>query len=234
MSHLVLLHRYHSVRSTPATFVKRSPTTTMAHTDVTSLQITIAVLVVFIIVAGLPIILGYVWILYRRRTTQHQRDGIRRSIGLVIVDSNVGIDVHYSPCAGDVEAARDVERRYSTETIVSPVSLGQTLVEPYHQPARSTPLPRDNILDRRGRTRLNCDTRARHFIDGVLTPPMVESCPVNKIQITPKFGFDEASITPPVGSPLWKRQPDSAGVPDSPRRIMRHHVSQGPFTSFAY
>jgi hypothetical protein len=152
----------------------------------------------------------------------------------MIMDSNVGIDVHYSPCAGgDIEEARDVGSRLSAETIFSPLSPRQALLEPDQRLARPTPVARDNILDRRGRSRLNCDTRAQYIIDAVLTPSMVKSCPVNTIPIPPIFGFDEATITPPVGSPLWRRKPDSAGVPDSPRRILRQHVSFGPATSFA-
>lgn len=177
--------------------------------------------------------LGYLWIFYQRRPRQHQRHESTQSIGLVIIDSNVGIDVHYSPCAADVEEARDVERRFSAETIVSPLSPKQPLLEPDQQLTRPTPMTRDNILDRRGRSRLNCDTRAKYVIDAAITPSMAKSCPVNTIQIPPIFGFDEATITPPVGSPMWRRHPDSAGIPDSPRRILRQHVSFGPATSLA-
>ena len=116
---------FQSVRSRPAINIERAPMTTIAHTDVSALRITIAILAVFIVVAVLPMALGYLWIFYQRGTRQHQRHESGQSIGLVIMDSNVGIDVHYSPCAGDVEEARDIENRHSAETICSPLSPGQ-------------------------------------------------------------------------------------------------------------
>ena len=88
------------------------------------------------------------------------------------------------------------------------------------------------MLDRRGKNPLKCDTTAQYAIDAVLTGAiMPKSCPDKRLQLLPVYGFDEATITPTIGSPLWRPKPDSAGVAESPKRIMRSKLSsRGPVT----
>ena len=190
-------------------------------TGVSSSRIQVAILLVFLVVAGLPLALGYLWMLYQRRARQHRRHGSNQSIGLVIMDSSVSVDLvvrqdHYPESGG-----RDIESRYSTETILSPISPRRAVFEPNRiptMPATSTGELKDNILDRRGRVQLKCDTTAQYAIDMVAKAPMPQSCPANSLRVLPVFGFDEGTITPPIGSPLWQRKPNSAHNSDSPRQ----------------
>lgn len=203
----------------------------IVHANVSSLQIATAVLVIFIVVAGLPFALGYVWFLYRRRLQRHERDAHDESIGLMTLDSTlpVGLGIRNSSCAENASA--DVEGSLSASTVLSPKSPKLTLLTPSHWPSKSAPGPKDNILDRRGKTPLQCDTTAQYAIDAVLTGSMMPgSCLANRLQLLPVYGFDEATITPPIGSPLWRRKLELGRC----SRIAKAHNEIETFKSGSY
>jgi hypothetical protein len=188
---------------------------------ISSSRIQIAILLVFLVVAGFPLALGYLWMLYQRRVRQHRRHGSNQSIGLVIMDSSVSVDlvVRQDHCAES--DGRDIESRYSTETTLSPIFPRRAVLETNRiptLPATSTGELKDNILDWTGRAQLMCDTTAHYAIDMVAKALIPQSCPANSLRVLPVFGFDEGTITPPIGSPLWQRKPDSAYISNSPRQ----------------
>lgn len=141
-----------------------------------------------------------------------------------------GLGIQHGPDAE--QNPQDDETRASAETVLSPTSPRRPLLTPSHGPTIFAPGPKNNILDRRGRSRLECDTAALYAFDAVLTGSiMARSCPAKRLRLSPMFGFDEASITPPIGSPLWRRRSDSAGDAESSKRIMRSKMSsRGPLT----
>ena len=208
-------------RPTSGAPAKRFQMTSRSVAGVSSPHIQIAILLVVIIVAGLPLALGYLWILYQRRLRQHRRHDSNQSIGLVVMSSSVSVDYIVKQDSYTESNGRDIESRFSTETILSPVSPKRALSELNRMlamPATSTEERKDNILDRRGRAQLKCDTMAQYAIDMVVAVPVPQSCPANCLRVLPEFGFDEGTITPPIGSPLWQRKPDSAHMSESPRQ----------------
>ena len=79
---------------------------------------------------------------------QNERHDSSQSIGLMIMDSNVEIDVRYSPWAGgDIEMARDVKCKISVETNFSPGPY-QASLEPDQRLTGHTTVPSENILNR--------------------------------------------------------------------------------------
>ena len=160
---------------------------------------------------------------------RQQANHNEESISLMIMESAapVGLGIRQSPCSE--QNVVNIETRHSAETILSPKSPRPSLITPG---TKSAPGPSNNMLDRRGKNPLKCDTTAQYAIDAVLTGSiMPKSCPYKPLHLIPVYGFDEATITPPIGSPLWRRNPDSAGVAESPKRIMRSKLSsRGPVT----
>lgn len=212
-----------STRSTSNMFVKRSHMIGRRSTGISSSRIDIVFLVIFLVVAsaGFSLAVGHIWIRYQRRLVQHRRHGSYQSIALVMMDSRVSSDhvAQQDQCADG--NGGDIESRYSTDTIISPKFPRRVVFDANRastRPATSTGEWKDGILDRRGRAQLKCDTTAQYAIDMVVKAPVPQSCPANTLRVLPTFGFDEGTITPPIGSPLWRRKPDSAQASDSPRQ----------------
>jgi hypothetical protein len=226
MTELFLMHAMRSIG------MERSLTTSMAQADASSLRVIIAILSTVLVIALLAFVPGVLWLLHWRRGIQQQASHNEELIGLMTMDSAppVGLGIQHRSCSE--QNVINIETRQSSETILSPKSPRQHMLAPSDWAPKSAPGPRHNMLDRRGKSPLKCDTTAQYAIDAVLTGAiMPKSCPDKRLHLLPVYGFDEATITPPIGSPLWRRKPDSAGVAESPKRIMRSKLSsRGPVT----
>ena len=222
MASFIPTDRDRSTFSKPVILSRGLQTTDKPNVVFSELRIRIAILVVCLVVAstGLSFALGYFWIRYQRTFTQHRRHGSHQSVAFGILDSSFAVDLAVPPGHLARSDGRDTESRCSYDTILSPKSSTQAVFET-NRMSTMTPTPtrerRDNILDRRGRTRLKCDTTA-HLVTGMVNNAQIlQSCPVYSLRVLPVFGFDEGTITPPIGSPLWHRRPESAHISDSPQ-----------------
>ena len=132
------------------------------------------------------------------------------STELLIVESNITIDMLVEDGQDSVTDFEDMSGRTSFETILSSVSATRIAFDIEKLPA----IMRDGILERRGRSRMTCDTTIAHDMDHIITADPISGTPRNvRPAVQPVFGFDGLQITPPLGSAMWSRKMDArAGI----------------------
>ena len=218
--------RHSSILIIPLLLAERLPSALMAWPSLLAFEV-VGLLIVF---AAIPTTMGILWIVHRMTENYRQR---YESLPTIELDSvQPDLEAHHSGECPAIDSS-EPDGRVLTESIVSPSSSNQYLLDLDRLPTRSELNGTANVVDRKRRCLLTCDTSVRYAVDVVVTPPILPPGSGKAFQILPIYGFDASTITPPVGSPLWTRKPDSAGTVDSPRSIWREQLLSGKSVPFS-
>lgn len=127
---------------------------------------------------------------------------------MLVFESDISIDMIVDDCWSQSDGTEfdDLSEQGSMETIVSSASATRATFGIDNLPN----LIKGNILERRGRKDMLCDTSAYYEVNMIASAagPLSGRMSAKRSVTRPVFGFNFQEITPPVGSPLWNRKMD--------------------------
>lgn len=186
------------------TTIHGRPTTLQSATD----TLTASLRLVVIILAVLSVVCGALWLLLRRtRIRLRVSNGSDRSAELLILESDISIEMVGEDGQGSILDFEDVVGRGSFETVLSSVSATKIAFDLEKLPV----MMRGEISERRGRGRLRCDTTASYNLDQVAisTGPLSGSTQAEKSSVRAIYRFEGLQVSTPGVSPTWFRKADN-------------------------
>lgn len=162
---------------------------------------------ILIFLAASSLVCGMLWLLMRRtRIRLRVGNGLDRSAELLILESDISIEMVGEDGEGSVLDFEDIIGRGSFETVLSSVSATKIAFDLEKLPV----MMRGEISERRGRGRLRCDTTASYNLDqvAVSTGPLSGSTQAEKSSVRAVYRFKGLQVSTPGGSPTWLRKAD--------------------------